>query len=78
MGSNVSSTFYLQSLRGNRLLMHDGVKFIRNNKHNGKIYWKCTRWHAACRARAITSESDPCAPVKLKNHHNHSLNESGP
>lgn len=61
---------YEQSFRGNRILHFGGHKYIRNNLHGTKIYWKCTKWHTDCRARAITNTTDPesCA---LRNEHNH-------
>lgn len=47
-----------------------GHKYIRNNVHGSKIYWKCTKWHNGCKARAITNafNSESC---NTKNVHNH-------
>lgn len=61
---------YLSSLRGNRLLHFMGHRYIKNNVHGANIYWKCTKWHNGCKARAITnsSVSDSCT---VKNVHNH-------
>ncbi|XP_055695331.1 modifier of mdg4-like isoform X10 [Lutzomyia longipalpis] len=61
---------YQESGRGNHLLIHDGHRYIRNNCHGNKIYWKCTKWHTGCKARAITKlfDSEVC---RLKNIHNH-------
>lgn len=61
---------YESSVRGNRLLHYMGHKYIKNNVHGANIYWKCTKWHNGCKARAITNSSiaDSCA---IKNVHNH-------
>lgn len=61
---------YESSVRGNRLLHYMGHKYIKNNVHGANIYWKCTKWHNGCKARAITnsSVSDSCS---IKNVHNH-------
>ncbi|XP_055620527.1 uncharacterized protein LOC129764911 [Toxorhynchites rutilus septentrionalis] len=45
--------------RGNNVLIYDGHRYIKNNSHSGKIYWKCTKWHNGCKARAITNELTP-------------------
>lgn len=64
-----SEIYYETSQRGNRLLHYMGHKYIKNNEHGKNVYWKCTKWHTGCKARAITSnESDQCA---LKSEHNH-------
>uniref|UniRef100_A0A182MBE5 FLYWCH-type domain-containing protein n=1 Tax=Anopheles culicifacies TaxID=139723 RepID=A0A182MBE5_9DIPT len=31
--------------RGNNVLIYDGHRYIKNNCHGGKMYWKCSRWH---------------------------------
>lgn len=61
---------YESSVRGNRLLHYMGHKYIKNNVHNANIYWKCTKWHNGCKARAITNMivDDSCF---VKNVHNH-------
>lgn len=61
---------YESSLRGNRLLHYMGHKYIKNNVHGANVYWKCTKWHNGCKARAITNmtASDSCF---VKNVHNH-------
>lgn len=61
---------YASSLRGNRLLHYMGHKYIKNNVHGTNIYWKCTKWHNGCKARAITNVTmiDSCF---VKNIHNH-------
>lgn len=61
---------YELSGRGNRLLLYEGHKYIKNNEHGTNIYWKCTKWHGNCKARAITSLFDKTVIV-LKNVHNH-------
>lgn len=61
---------YQSSVRGNRLLHYMGHKYIKNNVHGANIYWKCTKWHNGCKARAITNMTlaDSCF---VKNVHNH-------
>lgn len=63
------------SQRGNKLLVYNGTRFIRNNSHNDKVYWKCTRWHSGCKARIITSLKDPYGGVAPKNLHNHPVDD---
>lgn len=58
------------SLRGNKLLHHNGQKYIKNNIYGKQTYWKCSRWHGGCKARAITYQCEP-ATVVIKNIHNH-------
>lgn len=53
------------------LLTYGGNRYIRNNKANDKVYWKCARWHSQCKARAITIFSDPYRQCVLKGQHNH-------
>lgn len=64
------SVLYEASLRGNRLLHFMGHKYIRNNVHGNNIYWKCTKWHNGCKARAITNAYDSTT-CSTKNVHNH-------
>lgn len=74
--SSPGSVIYETSMRGNRLLHYMGHKYIKNNVHGANIYWKCTKWHNGCKARAITNSTitDSCY---VKNVHNHDgLNES--
>lgn len=60
---------YVTTMRGNKLLIYQGHRYIKNNAHGIRIYWKCTRWHTGCKARAITNiGEDSCV---LKNAHNH-------
>lgn len=61
---------YQSSVRGNRLLHYMGHKYIKNNVHGANVYWKCTKWHNGCKARAITNMTmaDSCF---VKNVHNH-------
>lgn len=67
-GSGV--VFYESSMRGNKLLHYMGHKYIKNNDHGPSVYWKCTKWHNGCKARAITNrfDSNICS---TKNVHNH-------
>ncbi|XP_058451513.1 uncharacterized protein LOC131430494, partial [Malaya genurostris] len=58
--------------RGNNVLIYEGHRYIKNNTHSGKVYWKCTKWHSGCKARAITNRLTPDACL-LKNTHNHDL-----
>lgn len=61
---------YQSTVRGNRLLHYMGHKYIKNNVHGANVYWKCTKWHNGCKARAITNMTmaDSCS---VKNVHNH-------
>lgn len=61
---------YELSPRGNKLLHYDGHKYIRNNVYLHNIYWKCTKWHSGCKARAITStdDNDFCCTKNLHIH----------
>ncbi|XP_049276917.1 modifier of mdg4-like isoform X14 [Anopheles funestus] len=68
--------------RGNSVLIYDGHRYIKNNCYGGKMYWKCSKWHTHCKARAITSIAEPNQCV-LKNSHNHDIpveeiNSNGP
>lgn len=69
------SILYESSQRGNKLLHYLGHKYIKNNVHGKNVYWKCTKWHNGCKARAITNvfEADTCY---IKNIHNHDSNTS--
>ncbi|XP_058057586.1 modifier of mdg4-like isoform X13 [Anopheles bellator] len=58
--------------RGNNVLIYDGHRYIKNNVYAGKTYWKCSKWHTQCKARAITDMSDP-NHCTVKNTHNHRL-----
>lgn len=64
------SVVYESSMRGNRLLHYMGQKYIKNNVHGSTIYWKCTRWHTGCKARAITNMTTPDT-CYVKSVHNH-------
>lgn len=64
------SIVYQSSLRGNRLLHYMGHKYIKNNVHGANTYWKCTKWHNGCKARAITNASIPDS-CSIKNVHDH-------
>lgn len=61
---------YSTSGRVNKLLIYEGHKYIRNNMYGANIYWKCTKWHNGCKARAITNTHDPNLCL-LKNVHSH-------
>ena len=61
---------YNQSGRGNNVLIFEGNRYIKNNFHSGKTYWKCTKWHSNCKARAITDDKNPGICL-TKNTHNH-------
>lgn len=69
-GSGSGGVVYQSSIRGNRLLHYMGHKYIKNNVHGANVYWKCTKWHNGCKARAITNltMADSCY---VKNVHNH-------
>lgn len=54
----------------NSLLELKGHRYVKNNYYGGNIYWKCTKWHSKCKARAITCGIDPKSII-LKNSHNH-------
>uniref|UniRef100_A0A182NKW8 BEN domain-containing protein n=1 Tax=Anopheles dirus TaxID=7168 RepID=A0A182NKW8_9DIPT len=56
--------------RGNNVLIYEGHRYIKNNMHGGRLYWKCSKWHTNCKARAITLLANPNQCV-LKNLHNH-------
>lgn len=60
---------YTHSGRSNNFLFHMGQKYIRNNAHGDKIYWKCTKWRIGCKARAITLKSDPNTCIIKSDHH---------
>lgn len=60
-----------ESGRRNQILVCQGEKYIKNNKYGEKIYWKCSRWHIGCKARAITLESKLNYIIR-KNSHSHS------
>lgn len=60
-----------ESGRRNQILVCQGEKYIKNNKYGEKIYWKCSRWHIGCKARAITLDSKLNYIIR-KNSHNHS------
>lgn len=63
---------YVNTNRGNKLLFFEGQRFIKNNIYGSNIYWKCTKWHKNCKARAITSLEVPSKCV-IKGVHNHPL-----
>ncbi|XP_014089760.3 modifier of mdg4 isoform X10 [Bactrocera oleae] len=63
---------YSTTSRGNKLLSYEGHRFIKNNIYGTKVYWKCTKWHSNCKARAITSFAAPTRCV-IKGVHNHSI-----
>lgn len=68
--TSMGSVVYEASHRGNQLLFYQGHKYIKNNNHGANVYWKCTKWHNGCRARAITNQTTPDS-CYLKNVHNH-------
>lgn len=67
---------YCVSGRGNSILSLGNHRYIRNNAHGEKIYWKCTKWHSNCKARAITELHKPEGKVITKNKHNHDEDSS--
>jgi FLYWCH zinc finger domain len=66
---------FLQSGRRNQVMICEGQKYIQNNKYGEKIYWKCSKWHDGCKARAITLQSQPEC-ITRRNEHNHPENIS--
>lgn len=62
---------FVESGRRNQVMICEGQKYIQNNKYGDKIYWKCSRWHDKCKARAITLLSQPECIIR-RNEHNHS------
>lgn len=80
-GHHLSSTSYnvpfhfVESGRRNQVMICEGRKYIQNNKYGKKIYWKCSKWHDSCKARAITLLSDPNCIIR-RNEHNHPENDS--
>lgn len=78
-GQSMSSTSFnvpfqfVESGRRNQVMVCEGEKYIQNNKYGDKIYWKCSRWHDKCKARAITLLSQPECIIR-RNEHNHSAN----
>ncbi|XP_065372595.1 modifier of mdg4-like isoform X9 [Calliphora vicina] len=63
---------YTDTARGNKLLYFEGHRFIKNNVYGSNIYWKCSKWHNNCKARAITSLEVPSKCI-IKGCHNHPL-----
>lgn len=63
---------YTDTARGNKLLYFEGHRFIKNNIYGSNIYWKCSKWHNNCKARAITSLEVPSKCI-IKGCHNHPL-----
>lgn len=61
---------FVESGRRNQVMVCEGEKYIQNNKYGDKIYWKCSRWHDKCKARAITLLSQPEC-ITRRNEHNH-------
>lgn len=80
-GQNLSSTTYnvpfqfVESGRRNQVMICEGRKYIQNNKYGQKIYWKCSKWHDGCKARAITLLTDPNCIIR-RNEHNHPENSN--
>lgn len=78
-GQHPTSTTYsvpfkfVESGRRNQVMICEGRKYIQNNKYGDKIYWKCSKWHDGCKARAITLKSQPDCIVR-RNEHNHPEN----
>lgn len=66
---------FVESGRRNQLMICEGRKYIQNNKYGEKIYWKCSKWHDGCKARAITLMSQPECIIR-RNEHNHPENSS--
>lgn len=61
---------FVESGRRNQVMICEGRKYIQNNKYGEKIYWKCSKWHDGCKARAITLLSEPDCIIR-RNEHNH-------
>lgn len=61
---------FVESGRRNQVMICEGRKYIQNNKYGEKIYWKCSKWHDGCKARAITLTSQPDCIIR-RNEHNH-------
>lgn len=80
-GHHLSSTSYnvpfqfVESGRRNQVMICEGRKYIQNTKYGKKIYWKCSKWHDGCKARAITLLSDPDCIIR-RNEHNHPENSN--
>lgn len=78
-GQHCSSTSFTvpfqfaESGRRNQVMICEGRKYIQNNKYGEKIYWKCSKWHDGCKARAITLQSQPDCIIR-RNEHNHHEN----
>lgn len=66
---------FVESGRRNQVMICEGRKYIQNNKYGEKIYWKCSKWHDSCKARAITLLSDPTCIIR-RNEHNHIENSN--
>ena len=68
---------YEKSQRGNKLLHFEGHKYIKNNIYGQNIYWKCTKWHSGCKARAITHIYDihVCSTRNVHNHFTADFNQ---
>lgn len=64
---------FAESGRRNLVMICEGRKYIQNNKYGEKIYWKCSKWHDGCKARAITLISQPEC-ITRRNEHNHPEN----
>jgi hypothetical protein len=58
-----------------QIMVCEGQKYIQNNKYGEKIYWKCSKWHDGCKARAITLLTQPDC-ITRRNEHNHAENAS--
>lgn len=65
---------FVESGRRNNVMICEGRKYIQNNKYSDKIYWKCSKWHAGCKARAITLVTQPDC-ITRRNEHNHPVND---
>lgn len=61
---------FIESGRRNQVMICEGRKYIQNNKYGEKIYWKCSKWHDGCKARAITLLTQPDCIIR-RNEHNH-------
>jgi hypothetical protein len=66
---------YIDSGRRNQVMICEGRKYIQNNKYGEKIYWKCSKWHDSCKARAITLLTQPDCIIR-RNEHNHPKNST--
>lgn len=63
--------YYIPSKRtGQQLLVHDGIRYFRNRKRDGKQYWKCSYYYKnKCPAFMMIDENREC--YSLMHEHTH-------